>query len=82
MSEDIQRARRLPNRNFISVPELAAAKGVTRVAVLYAIKTGKLRASRVDGKRDWFVHVDDAKAYLGQRRRGDPPPAEAAEATP
>jgi len=65
-----ERATRHPNRNFITLPEVAAARGITRVAVLYDIRSGKLRASRPPGSRGWLIHVSDAKAYLdGYDRR-------------
>ena len=64
MEEQEQRAVRHPNRNFVTLPEVAAAKGISRVAVLYAIRAGKLRASRSPGRREWMIHVDDARAYI------------------
>lgn len=70
MEGEVRWTRRLPRRNFVSVPELAAARGVSRVAIHYAIRIGKLRAYRVEGKREWYVHVKDASVYLkGKRRR-------------
>ncbi len=69
MDGEIQWTRRIPRRNFVSVPELASARGVSRVAIHYAIRTGKLRAYRVDGKREWYVHVGDAGEYLKTKRR-------------
>jgi hypothetical protein len=62
--QEQQRTVRHPNRNFVTLPEVAAAKGVSRVAVLYAIRAGRLRASRSPGRREWMIHVDDARAYL------------------
>lgn len=69
MCSDVRWTRRLPRRNFVSVSELAAVRDVSRVAIHYAIRNGKLRAYRVDGKRDWYVHVEDAERYLKTKRR-------------
>lgn len=66
---ETETARRLPKRDFISLPEVARAKGVSRVAVLYAIRTGKLRAYRTPGRRDWLIYVPDARAYLAGEGR-------------
>lgn len=62
-------ARRVPKRDFISLPEVAQAKGVSRVAVLYAIRNGKLRAYRTPGRRDWLIYVPDAREYLEVKKR-------------
>lgn len=75
-----ERAIRRPNRNFVTLPEVARAKGVSRVAVLYSIRVGKLRASRTPGRREWLIHVEDARAYLEQPVKGRP--VEATEVTP
>lgn len=50
------------------------------MAVLYSIRVGKLRASRTPGRREWLIHVEDARAYLEQPVKGRP--VEAAEVTP
>lgn len=60
---------RVPIRSFLSIPEVARLRGVTRVAVLYDVRSGKLRASRVPGVRTWLVHVADARRYLETRVR-------------
>ena len=36
----------------------------------YAIRTGKLRAYRVTGKRDWLISRADAEAYIAAPIRG------------
>lgn len=58
--------RRIPRRDFITLPEVAEAKGVSRVAILYAIRAGRLRAYRTPGRRDWLIYVPDAREYLGK----------------
>lgn len=58
-----EKTTRVPDRNFLTIPEVAAARGVSRVAVLHSIRTGKLRAYRVPGKRDWFIERADAERY-------------------
>jgi excisionase family DNA binding protein len=73
-----QTTRRVPHRKFITIPEVAREKGVSRVAVLYAIRTGKLRAYRVDGKRDWMITRRDAEEYIAAPVRGRALEAEAA----
>jgi hypothetical protein len=59
-----QTTRRIPLREFVTLPEIARAIGVSRVAVLYAVRGGRLRAYRVPGKRDWFVRRRDADAFV------------------
>jgi len=58
------KTRRIPNRQFVTLPEVAELRGVSRVAILYAIRSGRLRAHRSPGSRQWLIHVDDARAYL------------------
>jgi excisionase family DNA binding protein len=72
MSEKVEVTRRIPNRviDFLSIPEVAKARGVSRVAVLYDIRTGKLRACRAPGSKRWMIHVDDVRAYLETPVRG------------
>jgi excisionase family DNA binding protein len=65
-----QTTRRVPLREFITIPEIAAEKGVSRVAVLYAIRTGKLRGYRVPGRREWLIRRKDADAYVSEPVRG------------
>jgi excisionase family DNA binding protein len=65
-----QTTRRVPFREFITIPEVAAAKGVSRVAVLYAIRTRRLRAYRVPGRREWHIRRKDAEEYLAAPVRG------------
>ncbi len=62
--------RRVPLRRFITIPEIAKAKGISRVAVLYAIRTGKLRAYRVPGNRTWLIVHRDAVDYIDTPVRG------------
>jgi hypothetical protein len=61
--------RRVPLREFVTLPEVARARGVTRVAVLYAIRDGRLRGYRVPGKRDWFVRRVDAEEFAAAGRK-------------
>jgi excisionase family DNA binding protein len=56
-------------RGWVTLPELAAARGVSRVAVHQAIRAGKLRAYRAPNGRTWLIHVEDARAYLARPRR-------------
>lgn len=63
-----QKTTRVPLREFITLPEIARAKGISRVAVLYAIRDGRLRGYRVPGKRDWFVRRCDADEFIAGRR--------------
>lgn len=59
--------RRVPRRRFVGIPEVARAAGVSRVAVFYAVKSGKLRAYRVPGRREWHVPVSAAQDYIDAR---------------
>jgi len=70
MTDNGSVVQRVPNRAFVGIPEIARKKGVSRVAVLYAIRTGKLRAHRTPGGRQWLIHVDDARAYISTPVRG------------
>lgn len=63
-----QSTNRVPRREFVTLPEIARAKGVTRTAVLYAVRDGRLRAYRVPGKRDWYVRRCDAAAFIAKRK--------------
>jgi len=62
--EEEDTAQRRPRRTFVTLPEVAEAKGISRVAVLYAIRSGKLPATRIEGRREWMIHVEDARKYL------------------
>lgn len=64
-----EKVSRIPVRNFLSIPEVARARGVSRVTVLNDIRAGKLRAEQ-DGSRRWWVHVRDVDAYLKIPVRG------------
>ncbi len=66
MSNIKETANRVPRRNFISLPEVAAERGVSRVAVLYDIRSGKLTAHRTTGRREWYIGVVEAKRYLAE----------------
>lgn len=46
---------------YYSVPEVAEMVGVTRIAILYAIKEGRIKATRVS--RIWLISEEDIKAY-------------------
>lgn len=63
-------ARRIPMRNFLSVPEVARLRGVSRVSVLNDIRTGKLRAQQDAVSRRWWVFSRDAREYLETPVRG------------
>jgi excisionase family DNA binding protein len=56
--------------NLMTVPEVAALKGVTRTAVLYAIQDGRLEATRVG--RNWVVLREAADAYTPRAYRRKP----------
>ena len=62
--------RRVPLLRFVSIPEIARRRGVSRVAVLYAIRSGRLRAYRLAGRRDWLIKRSDAEAYIEAPVRG------------
>jgi hypothetical protein len=62
-----QTTTRVPRREFVTIPEVARDAGLTRVAVLYAIRDGRLRGYRVPGKRDWYVRRRDAQAFVAGR---------------
>lgn len=62
--------RRVPLLRFVTIPEVARRRGVSRVAVLYAIRSGRLRAYRLDGRRDWLIKRADAEDYVGEPVRG------------
>ena len=62
--------RRIPLIPFVSIPEVARRRGVSRVAVLYAIRTGRLRAYRDPGRRDWMIKRSDAEEYVREPVRG------------
>lgn len=59
-------SRRVPRLKFVTIPEIARARGVSRVAVHYAITTGKLRAYRVAGRREWLIYHRDADRYVAE----------------
>jgi hypothetical protein len=63
-------ARRVPIRNFFGIPEVARLRGVSRVAVLYDIRAGKLRAQQDPVSRRWWILASDAVAYLETPVRG------------
>jgi hypothetical protein len=63
-------ARRVPIRNFFSIPEVARLRGVSRVAVLYDIRAGKLRAHQDPVSRRWWILSADAVSYLETPIRG------------
>lgn len=65
--------RRVPLLKFVTIPEIARRRGVSRPAVLYAIRRGILRAYRVAGRREWFVTRTDADAYVDAPVRGRRP---------
>ena len=69
-SEVEERAKRLPRRGWVTIPEVAAARGVSRVAILYSIRSGKLRAYRASNGRTWLIHAEDARAFLELPVRG------------
>lgn len=46
---------------FMTIPEVAKMKGVSRVAVLIAVQTGRIKASRAG--RMWLISEEDAGAY-------------------
>jgi len=60
----------IPVRNFFSLPEVARLRGVSRVAVLYDIRAGKLRAQQDAVSRRWWILATDARAYLETPVRG------------
>lgn len=62
--------RRVPLLPFVSIPEVARRRGVSRVAVLHAIRSGRLRAYREPGRRDWLIKRADADAYVDSPVRG------------
>ncbi len=62
--------RRVPRLPFVTIPEVAALAGVSRVAVLYAIRSGRLRAYRDPHRRDWLIKRADADAYVDSPVRG------------
>lgn len=59
----------LKSGDLLTVPEVAALKGVTRTAILYAIQDGRLEAVRVG--RSWIVARGALDAYTprGYRRK-------------
>lgn len=65
-----EKTRRVPLLPFVTIPEVAERRGVSRVAVLYAIRSGRLRAYRVDGRRDWLIKRADAEEYILEPVRG------------
>ena len=62
--------RRVPLLQFVSIPEVARRRGVSRVAVLYSIRSGRLRAYRVNGRREWLIKRSDAEIYVQKPVRG------------
>lgn len=62
--EATPRAERLPRRNFLPLREVADLRGITRAGALHAVRTGALRAHRAAGRREWLVHVEEARGYL------------------
>ena len=55
---------------FLTVPEVAAEKGVTRTAVLYAIQDGRIEAFRVG--RMWIVPRSAVDGYAPRSYRRRP----------
>lgn len=48
-------------KHYLTVPEAAAKRGVSRQAILHLIKEGKLKATQMG--RVWLIHKDDLAAY-------------------
>lgn len=61
---DLLTTRRIPVRNFYSLPEVARLRGVSRVAVLYDVRVGKLSAHQDPVSRRWWVPASVVPAYL------------------
>lgn len=55
---------------YLTIPEVAAEKGVTRTAVLYAVQDGRLEAIRVG--RIWAIPRSAADAYQPRAYRRRP----------
>lgn len=75
LETEIMTASRVPRRSFVTLPEVARAKCVSRVSVWQAIRRGKLRAYRHPGHSQWMIHVDDARAYIERVSKVGRPPA-------
>jgi excisionase family DNA binding protein len=48
-------------KNYLTVPEAAAKRGVSRQAILHLIKEGKVKATKMGPV--WLIHKDDLAAY-------------------
>jgi excisionase family DNA binding protein len=48
-------------KDYLTVPEAAAKRGVSRQAILHLIKEGKLKATQMGPV--WLIHKDDLAAY-------------------
>jgi excisionase family DNA binding protein len=64
------RTKKVKEGEFLTVAEVAEAKGVSRVAVLYAIRDGRLEAFRVG--RSWIVPRGALAAYEPRAYRRRP----------
>jgi excisionase family DNA binding protein len=66
----VETTKRVPRLPFVTIPEVARRRGVSRVAVLYAIRSGRLRAYRDPHRRDWLIKRSDAEVYVDSPVRG------------
>jgi excisionase family DNA binding protein len=48
-------------KDYMTVPEAAAKRGVSRQAILHLINERKLKATQMG--RVWLIHKDDLAAY-------------------
>ena len=48
-------------KDYLTVPQAAAKRGVSRQAILHLIEEGKLKATQMG--RVWLIHKDDLSAY-------------------
>ena len=48
-------------KDYLTVPEAAAKRGVSRQAILHLINERKLKATQMG--RVWLIHKDDLAAY-------------------
>jgi excisionase family DNA binding protein len=48
-------------KDYLTVPEAAAKRGVSRQAILHLIDEGKLKATRIGPV--WLIHKNDLAAY-------------------
>lgn len=54
-------------KRLLSLQEAADEKGVSRVAIHYAIKRGDLKATRVGNS--WVIREEDLEEYTPRRKR-------------